>query len=85
MTGGFDRQLRALAMSPLVSQRLTMVTAAQHHADLEVLARYIEAGQVLPAVDQTYPLEQAAEAMKRLGNGQARGKLAITVREERRP
>jgi hypothetical protein len=41
---GMGRQLRALARSPFTRQRLTMLISRQRHADLETLARLIEAG-----------------------------------------
>jgi NADPH:quinone reductase-like Zn-dependent oxidoreductase len=78
-TGGFGRQLRAVALSPFVRQRLAMKTPHEHHADLERLARLIEAGDVTPVIDRTYPLDQAPDAMRRLEAGEARGKLVITV------
>ena len=78
-TGGFGRQLRAVALSPFVRQRLTMKTPKEHYADLERLAHLIEAGELTPIIDQTYPLHEAADAMRHLEAGQARGKLVITV------
>ena len=38
-TGGFGRQLRAVALSPFVRQRLVMKTPKEHYADLERLDR----------------------------------------------
>jgi NADPH:quinone reductase-like Zn-dependent oxidoreductase len=73
------RQLRALALSPLVRQRLTMKVPKESQADLERLVELIGAGELTPAVDRTYPLEQAPDAMRQLEAGQVRGKLAITV------
>ena len=35
VTGGFGRQLRALALSPFVSQRLTMLASKEHHTHIE--------------------------------------------------
>jgi NADPH:quinone reductase-like Zn-dependent oxidoreductase len=78
-TGGFGRQLRAAALSPFVRQRLVMKTPKEHHADLERLARFIEAGEVTPIIDATYPLHEAPDAMRHLQAGRARGKLVITV------
>jgi NADPH:quinone reductase-like Zn-dependent oxidoreductase len=78
-TGGFGRQLRAVALSPFVRQRLVMKIPKENHADLERLARLIEAGKLTPTVERTYPLEQAPDAMRHLQAGHARGKLAITV------
>jgi NADPH:quinone reductase-like Zn-dependent oxidoreductase len=77
--GGFDRQLRAVALSPFVRQRLTMKTPNEHYADLERLAQLIEAGELTPVIDKTYPLRQAPDAMRHLEAGHARGKLVITV------
>ena len=76
---GVGRQLCAVAWSPLIRQRLTMFVSRPRPADLEELRRLIEAGQVTPVVGQTWPLAQAAEAIRQLEAGQARGKLAITV------
>jgi NADPH:quinone reductase-like Zn-dependent oxidoreductase len=78
-TGGIGRQLRAVALSPFVRQRLAMKTPKEHYADLERLAQLIEAGKVTPVIDKTYPLHEAADAMRHLQAGHARGKLVITV------
>ena len=80
-TGGFGRQLRAVALSPFVRQRLVMKTPREHHTDLERLVSLIEAGKLTPTIDRSYPLEQAADAMRHLQAGRARGKLVITVRD----
>ena len=76
---GMSRQLRALALSPLVRQRLTMFVNKEHHRYLEALRPLIEEGRVTPVVDKTYPLAEVPDAMRRLAAGQARGKVAITV------
>jgi NADPH:quinone reductase-like Zn-dependent oxidoreductase len=76
---GMGRQLRALALAPFVRQRLTPLVPKEHHADLERLTAYIEAGNVTPIIDRTYPLDQAADAMQRLIAGQVRGKITITT------
>ncbi|MGK2948931.1 MAG: NAD(P)-dependent alcohol dehydrogenase, partial [Acidimicrobiales bacterium] len=79
ITGGFGRTLRAPLVSLFVRQRLTMLVSKEDYADLEVLRPLLESGQVVPALDRTYPLAQAADAMRRLDSGDVRGKLAITV------
>jgi len=73
------RNLRALALSQLLRQRLTMVVAKHNYADLERLAQLVEAGELTPTIEQTYPLPQAPEAMRHLEAGRARGKLVITL------
>ena len=79
LTGGFGRQLRASALSLLVRQRLTMLTNKEHHRFLEVLQPLLEAGEVRPVIDSTYPLSEVPDALRRLGEGRARGKIVITV------
>jgi NADPH:quinone reductase-like Zn-dependent oxidoreductase len=78
-TGGIDRQLRALALSPFVRQRLTNFICKERSSDLERLTVLIEAGKVTPSIDRTYSLEQVPEAMRYLEAGKARGKIAITL------
>jgi NADPH:quinone reductase-like Zn-dependent oxidoreductase len=79
-TGGFDRQLRALALSTVVRQRLTVKVPKEHYADLERLAQLIEGGELTPVIDKSYPLDQVPDAMRYLEAGHARGKVVITVR-----
>ncbi len=79
LTGGMDRQLRGLVLSWFVGQRLTGFVPKERGTDLAEVAQLIEAGQVVPALDRTYPLDQATEAMRRLEAGEVRGKVAITL------
>ncbi len=77
-TGGMNRQLRAVVLSPFIRQRLATFVNKERAADLIRLTELIEAGQVAPSLDRTYPLEQVPDAMRRLVTGEARGKIAIT-------
>jgi NADPH:quinone reductase-like Zn-dependent oxidoreductase len=79
LTGGMDRQLRALTVSRFVGQRLTAALCKERAVDLERLAEFIAAGTVTPSVDQTYPLDRAPEAVRRLAAGTVRGKIAISA------
>jgi NADPH:quinone reductase-like Zn-dependent oxidoreductase len=78
-SGGMNRQLRAVALSPFLRQRLTMFIAKQRSSDLERLTAFIEGGQVTPSVERTYLLPEAADAMRRLEAGDVRGKLVINI------
>ena len=73
------RQLRALALSPFVGQRLTILAPKEHHTIIDRLTELIENGQLVPAIEQTYPLSDMPNAMRHLVAGRARGKLVITV------
>jgi NADPH:quinone reductase-like Zn-dependent oxidoreductase len=80
-TGGFFRQiLRAPLLSLVTRQKLRPLTSKERREDLQVLAEMIEAGTVTPVVGTTYPLVDAAEAVRELERGHARGKLVVTVR-----
>lgn len=68
-----------MPLSPFVSQRLTFLFPKENYSDLERLAEFIEVGAVTPSIDRTYPLEQAADAMRQLLAGTVEGKLAITI------
>jgi NADPH:quinone reductase-like Zn-dependent oxidoreductase len=72
--------MRALVVSPFVSQRLRPVLGAANTQDLEFLKQLIEAGKVRPVVDRTFPLSEAPSAIRYLNEGHARGKIVITVR-----
>jgi NADPH:quinone reductase-like Zn-dependent oxidoreductase len=76
---GVGRQLRALALSPLVRQRLTTFISRPRPADLDTLRQLAESGQVTPVIDGTVPLTEAPLAIRRLHAGEVRGKLAITI------
>jgi NADPH:quinone reductase-like Zn-dependent oxidoreductase len=77
--GGSDRQLRAMALSPFVSQKLGTFVATQTAPDLTVLTGLVEAGTVTPVIDRTYPLGELTAAIRYLRQGRARGKVVIRV------
>jgi NADPH:quinone reductase-like Zn-dependent oxidoreductase len=79
LTGGMNRSLRALMLSPFVRQRLAWFVAKERASDLERLNDLIEAGRVTPSIDRTYPLDRVPDAMRHLASGQVRGKVAITI------
>jgi NADPH:quinone reductase-like Zn-dependent oxidoreductase len=79
-TGGFGRQIRAVLLSPFVSQRLVMLVGSQSHELVDRLGAFLDSGEVTPAVGHTYALDRAPEAIADLVSGLARGKSVITVR-----
>ena len=77
--GGFDRQLRAIILSSVVSQKLCILGAKENAADLSVLLEFFESGKIKSAIDRTYPLSEVPLALRYLQDGHARGKIVITV------
>jgi NADPH:quinone reductase-like Zn-dependent oxidoreductase len=47
--------------------------------DLELLGRLVEAGQVKPVIERSYELGEVPDALRRMDEGHAQGKLAIVV------
>ncbi len=76
---GMGRQLRASIVSPFVGQRLTMMIVKGRTGDLERLGALIDAGGLTPALERSYPLERAGDALRRLAAGDVRGKVAVVT------
>jgi len=79
LLGGIGRNLRAQLLSPFVSQKLTAFIARQRRADLVTVRDMAHSGAVTPAIDRSYPLSQAAAAVRYLADGHARGKVVIGI------
>lgn len=71
---GMRRQLGGALLSPFIGQRLVLLLARERSTDYERLARLVESGQLVPALDRCYPLERAADAVRRLEDGAIRGR-----------
>ncbi|MEV6211559.1 NAD(P)-dependent alcohol dehydrogenase [Kitasatospora sp. NPDC051914] len=76
---GLDRQLRALALSAFVGQRLRTLVAQSGPEDLEFLCEAVEDGRLTPLIDRSYPLAEAAAAVRHVHTGHACGKVVLTV------
>jgi NADPH:quinone reductase-like Zn-dependent oxidoreductase len=61
------------------SQRAVFFVAKFKRPDLDALRELLESGQVKPVVEKRYELGEVADALRYLGEGHARGKLAINV------
>ena len=80
--GPMARPVKALLMSPFISQKMGMFMAKLTKDDLTVLADLMQSGKVTPVIDRTYPLSQIADAIRYLEQGHARGKVVITVAQD---
>jgi NADPH:quinone reductase-like Zn-dependent oxidoreductase len=84
MAGGSKAQIfQAMFIGSLMSEtggrKMGGVSAKRSQKDLAFLKELLEAGKVVPVIDRRYPLSEAAEALRYLGEGHARGKVVITV------
>jgi NADPH:quinone reductase-like Zn-dependent oxidoreductase len=65
----------------LFSANQMSILGAKPNEGLDDIIRLIESGKVVPVIDRQYPLHQAAEAFRYLGEGKAKGKVVISLRE----
>ena len=77
--GPVDRVIKALVLTPFVSQKMASFTVKPNKEDLQFLKQLIEGGTVTPVIDRRYPLGEIPEAIRYLEEGHARGKVVITV------
>ena len=77
--GPADRIVPAALLSPFVRQRLLPLMAAERQDDLRLLGEMAESGKLRPAVDRRYPLVEAPDAVRYVGEGHARGKVVVTI------
>jgi NADPH:quinone reductase-like Zn-dependent oxidoreductase len=87
MAGGsmaqiFQAMLLGSWMSETGGKKMGGVSAKIDQKDLGLIKELIEAGKVKPVIDRRYPLSEAAEALRYLGAGHARGKVIITMAQD---
>ncbi|MFI5284168.1 MAG: NAD(P)-dependent alcohol dehydrogenase [Candidatus Dormibacterales bacterium] len=76
--GTLGRMAGTLVTSKFTRRNVRLATLPKRE-NLPLVTELIEAGKVTPVIDRTYPLTEAAEALRYLGLGHARGKVVITV------
>jgi NADPH:quinone reductase-like Zn-dependent oxidoreductase len=83
MIGGEGKQMtQAMLRGPIASltssKKLTSMLAKPNRDDLAYLAGLLGEGVITPVIEAEYPLDQTPEAIARLIEGHAAGKLVIT-------
>jgi NADPH:quinone reductase-like Zn-dependent oxidoreductase len=79
LLGPLRHSLGVRLASLRASQKVVFFISKADHQDLTTLRELLEAGTLTPVVERTYPLREAAHALRHLGQGHARGKLVVTV------
>jgi NADPH:quinone reductase-like Zn-dependent oxidoreductase len=77
--GPLANPIKAMLLSPFVSQKMGMMMADANQKDLTVLADMMQSGKLKPVIDRTYRLSEVPDAIRYLEQGHARGKVVITV------
>jgi NADPH:quinone reductase-like Zn-dependent oxidoreductase len=71
--------LKSLLISPFVSQEFVPFIAQLNKDDLAILAEYMRTGQLTSVIDKSYPLADAAAAVRYSEDGHARGKILLSM------
>lgn len=79
LLAGSDRQIRAILLSPFISQKLGTFVASENAEDLSALRELIEAEKLTPMVDRAFALGEVPAAIRYLLDGRAKGKLVVTI------
>jgi NADPH:quinone reductase-like Zn-dependent oxidoreductase len=79
LIGPMAKPIKAMLLSPFVSQKIGMILAQLNHDDLAFLAELMQSGKMKPVIDRTYKLSEVPEAIKYLEQGHARGKVVIAA------
>ena len=74
------RLIRPVVLNPFVKHSLRRPFSVPNREDLEVLTSMVEEGTLRPVINATYPLPEAAAAIRHIEAGHARGKVVVTHR-----
>jgi NADPH:quinone reductase-like Zn-dependent oxidoreductase len=77
--GPLMRPLKAVLLSPFLSQTFTPFLARLNQKDLTAMSDLIRDGKVTPVIDRRYPLRAAPAAVAYVEEGRARGKVIISM------
>jgi len=74
------RHIAAIWLASRFSKHTVKFFVAQFNKeDLQTLADMLERGDLKPAIDRTYELTEAQDALRTFGEGHVRGKLVLTM------
>jgi len=77
--GPLLRPINAMLYSPFVDQQFVMLLAQIRQQELAVLSELMEAGDLTPVIDRTYPLSEIPAAIEYSEQGHARGKIIVNM------
>lgn len=77
LLGPLANPIKALILSPFVSQKFVMFVAQMNKEDLAILGDLMQAGKVTPVIDRRYAMSDVPAAIRYSEEGHARGKIII--------
>jgi len=79
--GSIGRVFHMLVLTPFVPQFKAPGKISPREERLAILTDLVNAGQVTPLIDSTYPLAKIHQALSHLEQGTAIGKIVVTIPE----
>lgn len=84
--GGWPQMIQTMVLGPFLSRmgskKMCFFAAKIDQKDLVILKNLLETGKIVPIIDKRYPLSEAAEAVRYLEEGHAKGKVVITLEHD---
>jgi len=77
--GGMGYVIKAYILSAFMRQHASPFLSVPNAEDLLYIKDLIEAGNLKPVIDRTYPMEETREAFRYLEEEHARGKVVISM------
>jgi NADPH:quinone reductase-like Zn-dependent oxidoreductase len=81
--GSVPTLLRVLVAGPWIGRgagkRIRLLVVRQGAENVGPLAELCRAGKITTVIDRRYPLDEAPQALRYLGEGHAKGKVVVTV------
>ena len=83
MVGGESFRIFQAMFISLTGSRKIKLLLHKANKGLDDMLKLIEAGKVKPIIDRVFPFSETPEAMRYFGDGNARGKVVITVVDDK--
>jgi NADPH:quinone reductase-like Zn-dependent oxidoreductase len=88
--GGGGQRISSILLEMLLQSLLSLIGSKKmcnmmaniNTTDLDFLKDLLEAGKIVPVIDRRYPFSEAANAVRYLEEGHAKGKVVLTMEHE---
>ena len=82
MVGGKSFNIFKSLLVSMLGSRKYVLLLHKANKGLDTMKQLFETGKVVPVIDRSYPLSEAADAMRYFAAGHAKGKVVITIEHD---